>query len=283
MRKSPDKAKALILGLVCLFALGSLFAPHVGQLYALWMDKVDTSYSHGILIPFVVAYLIWDKRKELLHCEAVPSWTGAAALLTSAIIWGFAVGGRSRWAIEMGMVFLVISLVWLNYGDGITRKLLFPLLLLFMMVPLPVSVYGKLSFKLQILSSRMAVGFMQAFQVPVYREGNVIHLPSNSLEVAQACSGISSVISLFTLALIFGYVTDKSFWKRLVIVFSSLPIAVFMNWLRIAATGTLTYYWSDAIAQGFYHSFSGWLVFVVAFVMLLFLKKVIDGVERMLG
>lgn len=271
----------LILSVLCIGALSLLFAPYVGKLYEMWMSSSHLSYSHSILMPFVILYLIWDRRGELAKLTVIPSWKGGfVALILSAMIWLIAVSGNSRWAIEMDMVFLIISLVWMNYGTKITKKLAFPLFLLFMMVPMPIIFYSHISNSLQLISSKMAVGFMHLFSVPVYREGNVINLASTKLEVANACSGISSLISLFTLAMIFAYITHKAFWKRFIIVASSLPIAVIMNWFRIAATGMLTHYWSEKIAQGFYHSFSGWLVFVAAFVILYLENGVINLLSK---
>ena len=279
-REGKGQSASTVLLAGCVAVLVALFWPHLPLLYALWMDERNDSYSHGILIPLVVLYLVWTKRQELGAIPPAVSRKGGVALFLSSLFWLLAVAGSSRWAIEMAMVSLFICLVWFNWGGRTIRALAFPLSLLFLMIPLPTSVYGKLSFKLQLLSSRMAVDFMQIVSIPVLREGNVIHLPGSSLQVAEACSGISSLISLFTLALILAYISLEGLWPRVVITLSSFPIAVFMNWVRIAATGVLTYYWSEKIAQGFYHAFSGWLVFVVAFGLLVAEASMLG---RMLG
>ena len=242
--------------IACSLALAVLFRPYFPKLLDIWIS--NPTYTHSPLIPFIVIYFIWDKRSLLREIGAVPSYKGGlVALLISSIVWIVSVGGRSRFLVELSFIILIISLVWVNFGIKIMRTISFPLLLLFMMIPFPEILYGRVSRTLQLLSSKFGVAFMQLFGVPVYREGNVIHLAQTTLQVAEACSGISSLISLFTLAMIYAYISQKGIVRRLVMVLCAFPIAVFMNWIRIAATGMIAQYWSLEYAQGFYHSFSG--------------------------
>ena len=262
--------------IACSVALAVLFRPYFSTLLDLWTS--NPSYTHSPLIPFIVAYFIWDKRSLLREIGAVPSYKGGlVALLISSLIWIVSVGGKSRFAVEFSFIILIISLVWVNYGIKIMRAISFPLLLLFMMIPIPEILYGGISRTLQLFSSKFGVVFMQFFGVPVYREGNVIHLAKTTLQVAEACSGISSLISLFTLAMIYAYISQKGLVRRLIIVFCAFPIAVFMNWIRIAATGMIAHYWSLEYAQGFYHSFSGWIVFVLAFFIFIIISSAMSS------
>jgi len=270
-----DSLSPLLLCLACLGLLAWLFQPFAGKVVEFWTE--NPTYTHSPLIPFVIAYLIWDKRKTLAETEIVPSYRGGLPmLLISSLIWIVAVGGKSRFAVELTFVFLIISVVWLNFGSALTKKLSFPLFLLLMMVPIPTILYAAISRKLQLLSSTFGVAFIQLFSIPVHGEGNIIYLPETTLQVAEACSGISSLVSLFTLAMIYAYISQKGFLRRSLIVLSSFPIAVFMNWVRIAATGMIAHYWSLEYAQGFYHSFSGWIVFIVAFGIFLMVGSAIS-------
>jgi exosortase len=166
----------------------------------------------------------------------------------------------------------------LLHGFGHLRILLFPVLFLLLMIPLPAIVFNQLAFPLQLFASRVGTGLIEVCAVPVLREGNVIVLANTSLEVAQACSGIRSLISLLTLGIAYGYFADPRPWMRVAIALSTIPIAVAANAARIAGTGVLAHYYGDAAAQGFFHTFSGWLVFAVAFLLL---SVVVTGLARL--
>ncbi len=136
------------------------------------------------------------------------------------------------------------------------------------MVPIPAIVFSQITFPLQIFASKLAAWSLPVFGVPVFREGNVINLPAMPLEVAQACSGIRSLLSLTTLAIMYGYLMEKRVFIRVMLALASIPIAVAANGLRIVGTGLLVQYWDPDKAEGFFHAFSGWLIFVVSLLML---------------
>src|SRR5207248_2451714 len=152
---------------------------------------------------------------------------------------------------------------------------LFPLAFLLLMIPLPAIIFNQIAFPLQITASRVGELAMTAANVPVLREGNVLILPNTTLEVAEACSGIRSLISLVTLGIMFGYFTDPRGWVRTAIVASTIPVAILANGARVAGTGMLAHWWGPDAAQGFFHEFSGWVVFIVAFVMILTIQRAI--------
>jgi exosortase len=141
------------------------------------------------------------------------------------------------------------------------------------MVPIPAIVFSQITFPLQILASKLSAWILPLFGVPVLREGNVITLPSMPLEVAEACSGIRSLLSLTTLAIMYGYLMEKRVSVRIVLALASIPIAVIANGFRIVGTGLLVQYWDPDKAEGFFHLFSGWLIFVVSLLMLFALHK----------
>ena len=145
------------------------------------------------------------------------------------------------------------------------------------MVPIPAIVFNQIAFPLQLLASKGAEITLSALAIPVLREGNVIVLANTSLEVAEACSGIRSLISLVTLAIVFGYFSDTRVWARIVLALAAVPVAVAANAVRVAGTGIAAHYYGSAAAEGFFHSFSGWMLFVVAFVMLFAIQKALGG------
>ena len=159
-----------------------------------------------------------------------------------------------------GIVFL--------FGWQYLRILAFPLAFPLLMVPIPAILFNQIAFPLQLLASRFGAGALQACSVPVLREGNVIVLANTTLEVAEACSGIRSLISLLTLGIVYGYFSDPRTWVRVLIALTTVPIAIVANGLRVAGTGIAAHYYGPAAAQGFFHTFSGWLVFVFAFALL---------------
>lgn len=181
------------------------------------------------------------------------------------------------------LVLLLIGGVLWVWGASVVRRALFPLLFLFFMVPLPYLIYDSIAFPLKLFAARVATESLSWLGVPVFREGNVIHLASQTLEVADACSGIRSLMSLVALGVVFAYISETVLWKRLVIACSTIPIAIAANAFRVTGTGVLAQYVSPKAAEGFFHTFSGWLVFVVAFALLVVVGGALKRVARPSG
>ena len=171
---------------------------------------------------------------------------------------------------------LIIGLTLSFWGRRRLQALAFPLAFLLFAIPIPQIIFNQITFPLQLLSSQLAAAALPLLQVPVFREGNVIHLPQMSLEVAEACSGIRSLLSLGTLAVIFGFIVEKSISKRVVLAMASVPIAVAANAARIIITGLCVQYWDPDMALGFFHEFSGWAVFLFSVSMLYATHKLLS-------
>ena len=242
----------------------------------LWFG--ETSHNNGVLIPLVSAYLVWEKRKELSEVQVSSSWMGFLSLLFGAFVFIIGILGAERFTQEISMVLLLIGIVWFNLGNRISRITVFPMLFLFLMIPPPKIFYNDLSVKLQLFSTKISMVFLHLLGVTVYNEGNVIYLPSMQLEVAEACSGIRSLFSLLTLGIIFAYIAQKRLSMRLLLVLSTVPIAILFNGLRISGTCILAQSWSPKITESFNHFMSGWIVFVFAFLAMLLMNKIIDRV-----
>jgi exosortase len=160
-------------------------------------------------------------------------------------------------------------------GLQMLQAVLFPLCFLLLMIPIPTIVFNQITFPLQILASKLSAWLLPLLGVPVFREGNVINLPAMPLEVAEACSGIRSLLSLVTLAIMYGYLLEKEKAIRVLLALAAVPIAIAANATRIVGTGILVQYWDPEKAEGFFHVFSGWLIFVVSLLMLFVLHRLL--------
>jgi len=221
-------------------------------------------FSHGFLIPFFAAYLLWDKQPKLRRTPIAPSWAGSWLIVVALCELLIGVFGADLFLQRTSFILLVAGLVWTLTGKAILGQIKFVLFVLLLAVPLPTILYNQITFPLQLLASRFASDLLSLAQVPVLQEGNIIRLPAMPLEVAEACSGIRSLMSLFTVAVIYGYFLERVTWKRVVLALASIPIAVTANVARIFGTGLCVQYWDPVKALGFFHEFSGWLMFLVS-------------------
>jgi exosortase D (VPLPA-CTERM-specific) len=181
---------------------------------------------------------------------------------------------------RLSLLILLAGLAVLFVGWRFFRAVLFPWALSFLMIPPPAIILQEATFPLQLLAARLATLMIEIVGVPVHREGNVLSLANGSLDVVQACSGIRSLLSLVTLAIIYGYLLEKRLWVRVVLAASAIPIAVFANGFRIFGTGMLVQYWDPEKAEGFFHTFQGWLIFVVSLILLFTVHGLISLIWR---
>ncbi|MBB5342510.1 exosortase A [Tunturibacter empetritectus] len=221
-------------------------------------------YSHGFLVPFFAAFLIWDKRKVLQATPVRQSWFGIPLVVFSLAVLILGVYGVELFTSRMSFIFLMTGLIWTFFGWAMVRALRFPLLVLVLAVPFPAILFNQITFPLQLLASRIASDILPLLGVPTLHEGNVIELPVMKLEVAEACSGIRSLMSLFTLAVFYGYFLERTNRRRVLLALASIPIAVAANVARIVGTGLCVQYWDPEKALGFFHEFSGWVMFVIS-------------------
>jgi exosortase len=228
----------------------------------------DPNFSHGFFVPMFSGFLVWQKRQQLAALPLRPTWFGVLAA-AGAMLW-LVVGvlGSELFLSRSSLVALAAGLILAFGGWAHFRLLLFPWALLFLMIPIPAIIFNQVTFPLQLLASRLASAVLSAAGVPVLRQGNVIHLAAMPLEVAEACSGIRSLISLGTLALMYGYFLERRSLPRVALALAAVPIAVAANSARIVGTGLLVQYWDPEKALGFFHEFSGLVVFLVSLALL---------------
>lgn len=221
-------------------------------------------YSHGLLIPFFVAFLIWDKRKTLAHVRLRQSWAGIPLVALGLLVLLTGVFGADLFLSRFSFVILAAGIILGLFGKAMLKQLYFVLFVCVLGIPLPTLLLNHITFPLQLLASDVSARLLPLAGVPVLQEGNVMKLAAMSLEVAEACSGIRSLMSLFTVAVIYGYFTERSTKRRVVLALASIPIAVIANSARIFGTGLCVQYWDPDKAMGFFHEFSGWLIFLVS-------------------
>ena len=248
----------------CLLALlvVVLYRSVAAKLVTDWYELPD--FSHGFLIPFFAAYLVWTKREEIAQTPVKPSWAGTPVVLLGLLLLLTGRFGADLFLSRVSFVVLAAGAIWMIFGRPMLHQFRFVLWVLVLAIPLPAVLFNQITFPLQLLASRLASALLPFAGVPVLREGNVIQLPAMQLEVAEACSGIRSLLSLFTLAVIYGYFLEKSTARRVILALASVPIAVAANVARIFGTGLCVQYWDPDKAMGFFHEFSGWLMFLVS-------------------
>jgi exosortase len=247
------------------FALvyGQILASLVGE----WWTNDD--YSHGFLIPFALAYLLYERRDEIFTIPRVPSAFGYVVILGSQLILIVGFLGAEYFLQRVSMVVFFAGIILFFWGWKMLVETAFGLVLILLAIPLPAIIFNAIALPLQLFASSWAESFLRVCQIPVYRDGNVLQLSQQLLNVTEACSGIRSLMSLVTLATMLAYFLPMRWWARLAFIFTAVPIALAANAFRVAGTGLLARWFGDRAAQGFFHSFSGWLVFIFAFVILL--------------
>jgi exosortase len=236
----------------------------------------DPDFSHGFLVPLFSAYLLWTQRHALRSTPVRQSWAGVPLILLSIFTLFLGVYGAELFLSRISLIMLIGGLVWTMWGPAMLRQVRFPLLVLLLAVPWPAVVFNQITFPLQIFASKAASAVLPLFGVPVLRDGNIIKLPAMDLEVAVACSGIRSLMSLVTAAIFYGYFLEPSTKRRVILALAAVPIAVIANGARIVGTGLAVQYWDPDKAMGFFHEFSGWLIFVISLLCLYLLHTLMN-------
>lgn len=267
--------------LVLIALLGWLYAPVLTGLTQQWWS--DPNFSHGFFVPLFSLFVLWQGRSTLAAVPRQPSMWGLPVIVISLCTLVLGVLGAEVFLARTSLIFLAAGMTVFLLGWKMLRAVLFPLAFLILMVPIPAIIFNQVTFPLQIFASKLAAWSLPIVGVPVLREGNIINLPAMPLEVADACSGIRSLLSLTTLTIMYGFLLETRILVRVILAVASIPIAVAANGFRIIGTGLLVQYWDPDKAQGFFHEFSGWLIFVVSLLMLFVVHQVLKLVFRRSG
>ncbi|MEW8122436.1 MAG: VPLPA-CTERM-specific exosortase XrtD [Candidatus Thiodiazotropha endolucinida] len=245
--------------------------------YAFWDGIVDMlgrwggkeEYGYAYFLPFISAYLIWQRRDRLVAAEFNPSWLGVVAVLIAGFFFFLGEIATTYTLVQYALVLTIIGMAYALLGWQAFKIVAGPLFLLFFIVPLPPFVYNSLSGKLQLVSSQIGVEVIRWFGISVYLEGNVIDLGNYKLQVVEACNGLRYLFPLVSLAFLAAYLYRVEMWKRVVVFLSSIPITVLMNSFRIGVIGVLVDNWGQEQADGFLHYFEGWVIFMACLLILL--------------
>lgn len=301
MTAFPFKFQNLWKPFLVAAALAFLYATVLVKLGTDWWT--DENYSHGLLIPFVIGYIVWLEFDRLKKSVKNPSiWLGFTAILCALLLLLAGTLGAELFIQRISLVLMLGGIIVYFFGSKILRNLVVPFLLLLLAIPIPQIIFNKIAMPLQIWASQAAIWGIRLFEIPSVRKGNVIEiLPVGAtqivgLEVVEACSGIRSLMTLVTLALIlayftrersekisddsFGFIKNFDFWRTAGLMLSAIPIAILTNAARVTSTGVLTYYYGKQAADGFWHEFSGWLVYLAALALLIGVNFVLKKFQR---
>lgn len=264
-----DSVKNWKVGKVLIFALAIIFT---ASFFAAWdslviMEGVWGSreeYGYAYIIPFITAFFIWQRRYIVINEKFTTSWVGFAFVLLGIFTQFLGVLSATHSITQYGFILTIVASVWMLLGWRAFSIVAGPLMLLFLVVPLPAFLFNNLSAYLQLISSELGVWFIRLFGISVYLEGNVIDLGVYKLQVVEACSGLRYLFPLFSLSIVAAFIFKAAMWKRVVIVLSSIPITIVMNSFRIGVIGILVEFYGIDQAEGFLHDFEGWVIFMAS-------------------
>lgn len=268
----PWTSLAWILALLIL-----CYAPVLARLVTQWSE--DEDMGHGFFVPAIAAYIAWQKREELFSGPLRINWWGLVLIGWAALQLTVATLGAELFLARTAFVLSVTGCILFAGGMYALRVLAFPVLLLFFMVPIPAVIYNELTLPLQLFASAVAETTLSLFGIPVLRDGNVLQLPSQTLSVVEACSGIRSLLSLSFLALVYGWFFDARPWMRWVLLAATIPIAILANSGRVTITGVMSEI-DPELARGFFHTASGWVIFMIALVILVAFHQFVNFIVR---
>jgi exosortase len=258
-----------------------LYGPILKALVLDWWS--DPNYGHGFLVPVFSAFVLWRERERLARVAIKPANFGFLVMLCAVGLLLVGSLGAELFTTRFSLLVMLGGIVLFLAGWQMLRAVLFPLGFLILMIPIPVIIYNQITFPLQLMASRFATFWLQLLNVPVLREGNLIILPNYTLEVVDACSGIRSLMTLITLAVAYSYLVGDKRWLRWLMVALMIPIAIVSNSVRIFGAGILTYHFGPRMAQGFFHEFSGWVIFLAALLLMFachWILRKISGIRK---
>ena len=254
-----------------------LFFPVLRLMVKEW--ATDEDMGHAFLVPLVAGYIMWQERARILAQPVKPFWPGLVLVFWAfcQMVLGFL--GADFFVARTAFLAALVGAIWTMAGTAVLRSLAFPLFLLLFMIRIPLFIYQQITFPLQILASGVAETILQAIGIPVLRHGNVLELPSRQLQVVEACSGIRSLLSLSFLSLAYAQFFDARWWMKPLLFLATIPIAIAANSIRVIITGMLSEYkpeWAD----GVYHALQGWVIFMLALLVLMALHRLICRFPR---
>jgi exosortase len=269
IRSVPWVAIAWFAALIFVVYFRSLY-----RLVSVWIS--DEDMGHGFFVPLVAGYIVWQRRDRLLALDWKPAWWGVGVILFGLVQSYVGTLGAELFLQSTAILVTLVGVLLTLGGVPLVRELAFPLLLLPFMIAIPAIVYSRITFPLQLFASWVAENVLNFIDIPTLRDGNVLELPHQKLNVAEACSGIRSLLSLTFFSLVYGYFFDRRVWMRVTLLIATVPIAILANAGRVTVTGIVSEKIDPRLAQGFSHELEGFLVFLVAIGLLIALHAILN-------
>jgi len=252
--------------------------PAIKILVSKWLHSEE--YNHALFTVPIIGYMIWQKKDTLAADHGAPHLLCLPLLIFSSLIYLLTLQMQIPTAIALAMVLTLFSCLLYLYGFVSFRKLATPLILLLVIIPIPNQVYSTITLPLQLKVTQLSSLILQVLQIPTMREGNIIHIPTKTFQVVEACSGLRSMITLLTLSLIMGYFMLHSFLARLILLVMSVPVAFIVNVVRVVLMVTGYHFFRIDLLQGMRHNLLGLAVFSLALVILFAVEKTLERWER---
>lgn len=264
---------AILSGLILV-----LYAPVLKHLVAQWWT--DPDYGHGFFIPLFSGYVLWREHDHWIESRGKPRNSGLLVMVGAVALLLLGSLGAELFISRFSLVVLFAGMIVFLAGWEVLRSVSFPLGYLMFMIPIPVIIYNQITFPLQLLASRLATFCLELVHVPVLRDGNVLVLSNYSLEVVEACSGVRSLMTLISLAVAYAYLLKRRVWARYLLASLMVPIAIVSNAIRIMGAGMLAHRFGAEAAEGFLHTFSGWVIFVVALALMFLSDRILHDIGK---
>jgi exosortase len=268
-------AIAWFLGLIVL-----CYLPVLVGLVRVW--DADEDMGHGFFVPVIAGYIAWQRREELMALEWKPNYFGLALVIFAGVQYYIGTLGAEFFLTRLALLEALIGVLITLGGFRVVKALAFPLGLLFFMIPIPAIIYNRITFPLQLFASAVAENVLMLVGIPVLREGNILELASQKLSVVEACSGIRSLLSLTFLSLVYGYFFENRVWVRVALFLATIPIAIVANAGRVSLTGILAEK-NPELAHGFFHTAQGWVIFMIALIILIAFHQLLVHVLKLAG
>jgi exosortase len=269
---------SLPLAAIVVAALLGLYWPFLATLAQDWHD--DPDYSHGYFIPFIAAYMIYSKRRQLAGTITKPMNSGLLLLAMGLMLLVVGKVSAEFFTQRVSLLVVLLGLIAFFGGRPFLRLLASPILYLIFMIPLPAIVWNQIAFPMQLFSTALTEKIIYAMGIPVFREGNVLHLADTTLEVVAACSGLRSLLTMFALAAALAFFSKFHLWSKMTLFFSAMPVAIAANIIRLTGTAFLANIYGSRVAEGFLHEFSGLVVFFLGLAMLIGIHNLLTRLAR---
>lgn len=255
-----------------------LYANTMNSLMDDW--STDPNFSHGFLILPIALYMVWADKNRLARMIPVPSAFGAGVIVLGMLLHLLGKTGAEFFLMRFSMVVTLAGIIIFLLGWEFFKAVIVPVAYLIMMIPIPAIIWNNIAFPLQLTAARLSAQLIQIIEIPVFREGNILHLANTSLEVVDACSGLRSLTSLIALTGIFAYLAPFTMLKKWILFLSAIPIAVAVNVIRLTITAAMAFYIGPETAHGFLHDMSGLIIFAGALALVYLVFKLEMAIER---